>query len=123
VVKINSSLSVTIEVHSGIGQGSIVGATFFLVFFNDSDDSLVETKGLNFADDKKIVHNNISSLAEEITEEITYRRDYLTFSPFNFACRLFNLAAIHVDPTLPSREFRRSVVDLDDSVFGSFATC
>ena len=335
VVKINSSLSVTIEVHSGVGQGSIVGPTFFLVFFNDSDDTLVETKGLNFADDKKISHNNITnvddtrSLQESISnfndwccrngfelnedkckvmtisrkrspilaeyhmngkpikrvnnikdlglpykdnftfnmhfelaskkghsmlsfikrqcygrfdvdtakmlynsvvrshlefassiwsphhdvhvqslESVqrqfvlyanhdrridsndesyrlrpysdrcaelnlqslvrrranaavffvhdvltgrvnsralrdrinlndgsrtlrnsslirldAYRREYLTFSPFNFACRLFNLAAIHVDPTLPSKEFRRIVTELDDSAFGPFASC
>lgn len=46
--------------------------------------------------------------------------DYMRNSPFNFACRLFNLAAGHVDPTLPTREFRRDVHDLDDSVFGQF---
>jgi len=53
----------------------------------------------------------------------TCRREYQTYSPFNFACRLFNLAANHVDPTLPSREFRRIVMELDDSVFGTFAAC
>ena len=53
----------------------------------------------------------------------TYRREYLTNSPFNFACRLFNFAATHVDPTLPSREFRRNVIELDDSMFGSFSSC
>lgn len=47
-------------------------------------------------------------------------RDYSQFSPFNFACRLFNLAVNHVDPTLPTREFRSSVHRLDDSIFGSF---
>lgn len=53
----------------------------------------------------------------------TFRRDYLTYSPFKFACRLFNLATAHVDPTLPSHEFRRIIRELDDSVFDSFATC
>lgn len=46
--------------------------------------------------------------------------DYMRFSPFDFACHLFNLAANHVDPTIPSREFRRRVQGLDDSVFGKF---
>ena len=50
-------------------------------------------------------------------------REYQTYSPFNFVCRLFNLAAAHVDPTLPSREFRNAIQELDDSVFGTFATC
>lgn len=61
-VKINTSLSVIIDVHSGVGQGSIVGPMFFLVFFDDSDDPSSKTVGLNFADDKKIVHNRISSI-------------------------------------------------------------
>ena len=73
VVKINSALSVEIEVHSGVGQGSIIGPIFFIVFFNDSDNALVETKGLNFADDKKIMHNNITSLEDtrKLQESIT----------------------------------------------------
>ena len=45
---------------------------------------------------------------------------YFRFSPLNFACRLFNIAANHVDTTLPSSEFRSKVRDLDDSVFRSF---
>jgi len=61
-VKINSILSIVIEVLSGIGQGSILAALIFLVFFNDSDCNSSITTDLNFADDKKIVHNRISSI-------------------------------------------------------------
>lgn len=62
VVKINSTLSEIIDVLSGVGQGSILAALLFLIYFNDSDGSSKITKDLDFADDKKIVHNNISSI-------------------------------------------------------------
>lgn len=51
------------------------------------------------------------------------RHAYSTFSPFNFACRLFNIAVRHVDPTLPTTNFRRSVKELEDSIFGVFGIC
>lgn len=62
IVKINSSESELIDVHSGIGQGSILAALNFLVYFNDSDGTSDITRDINFADDKKIVHNSISSI-------------------------------------------------------------
>lgn len=62
IVKINSGKSDLIDVHSGIGQGSILAALNFLVYFNDSDGSSAITRDINFADDKKIVHNSISSI-------------------------------------------------------------
>jgi len=60
-------------------------------------------------------------IASNYTTEVeTWETDYSSFSSFNFACKLFNIAAIHVDPTLPSVKFRQSIIELDDSVFGKF---
>lgn len=63
-VKVNSSKSELIDVHSGIGQGSILAAINFLVYFNDSDGMSEITRDVNFADDKKVVHNSISSVED-----------------------------------------------------------
>lgn len=51
------------------------------------------------------------------------RNTYSNYSPFNFACRLFNLAVAHVDPTVPSLQFRHNVIQLDNLIFGSFGRC
>lgn len=61
-VKINSCLSDLIDVLSGIGQGSVVAALLFVLYFDDSDCSPGPTRAINFADDKKIVHNDISTI-------------------------------------------------------------
>ena len=38
-------------------------------------------------------------------------------SPFTVACKLFNVAARHVDPTLPRQLFRSSLLKLPDDLF------
>lgn len=52
-VKVGSALSDEYDAHSAIGQGTILGPTIFLVFFNDSDGINYKGKPFNFADDKK----------------------------------------------------------------------
>lgn len=37
----------------------------------------------------------------------TYRTDHTTHSPFNNACRIFNHAALFIEPSLPHIEFRK----------------
>jgi len=44
----------TFVVLSGVGQGTILGAITFIMFFNDSDVIMPDIYCLNFADDKKI---------------------------------------------------------------------
>lgn len=56
-VKCNGSKSNLFDVSSGVGQGTILGPSFFLVFFDDSDapDANIDENivSFNFADDKK----------------------------------------------------------------------
>lgn len=52
-VKIGSALSEQFFAHSAIGQGTILGPTLFLTFFNDSDGEDGPSKSFYFADDKK----------------------------------------------------------------------
>lgn len=48
----------------------------------------------------------------------TYRTDHSQFAPFNTACRAFNHAALMLDPTLPTYEFKRELKKLPDEIFG-----
>lgn len=38
-------------------------------------------------------------------------------SPFNTACRLFNIAARNIDPSLPVNVFRAELLRLPDNLF------
>lgn len=41
-------------------------------------------------------------------------------SPFNYACKIFNLVSSFVDPTLPRDKFRNELLNLPDSILDSF---
>jgi len=51
-----------------------------------------------------------------------YIKDYTNFSPFNEACRLFNIASRFIDPSLNRNEFRAHLLGLPDYSFGCYAT-
>ena len=46
--------------------------------------------------------------------------DASTYSPFNNACRIFNHAALFIDPTIPQLEFKRKLIQLPDTAFGNW---
>ena len=62
-VKINNFLSNTIEVYSGVPQGSHCGPLFFNLFINDIAEYITHSKFLLFADDLKI-YLEISNLSD-----------------------------------------------------------
>lgn len=51
-----------------------------------------------------------------------YVKNYTNFSPFNEACRLFNIASRFIDPSLNRNEFRAQLLHLPDYSFGCYAT-
>lgn len=53
-VRVGASISDTFDVPSSVGQGSVLGPMLFLIFFDDSDDGIVDSLVWNFADDKRI---------------------------------------------------------------------
>lgn len=64
--RVGSAVSDTFSVPSSVGQGTVLGPLLFLIFFNDSDDSIDVTKSYNFADDKKLARtiNGLNDTAE-----------------------------------------------------------
>lgn len=53
-VRIGGTNSKLFFVSSGVGQGTVLGPIFFVVFFDDSDPKLDGIFSMNFADDKKM---------------------------------------------------------------------
>lgn len=49
------------------------------------------------------------------------RTEHGLSSPLNLACRLFNHAALFIDPTIPFDEFKTKLLKLPDSAFGQLA--
>jgi retron-type reverse transcriptase len=93
-VKMNSSLSETKEVTSGVPQGSVIGPTLFIMFINDLPDN-IKSDILLFADDVKlykIVNNqeNCRELQEDLTRLYAWSmRWQLHFNPLK--CELIRL--------------------------------
>lgn len=52
----------------------------------------------------------------------TYKSDYAHNSAFNWACRAFNFAALYVDPTLPTIEFKKGLERVPDISFKALLT-
>lgn len=48
------------------------------------------------------------------------RTFHTTHSPFNEACRMYNVVSSMIDPSLPHDHFRNELLSLPDSVFGAF---
>ena len=65
-VGVGSATSENFMVPSSVGQGSILGPSLFLIFFDDSDNDCGSSSIFNFADDKKIAHkmNNSTDAAK-----------------------------------------------------------
>lgn len=49
------------------------------------------------------------------------KTDFSTYSPLNNACRMFNHAALFIDPTIPHYAFRKKLLALPDSAFGQWS--
>lgn len=52
-VRVGAAVSEEFDAHSAVGQGTILGPTMFLTFFEESDGSIGAARSYNFADDKK----------------------------------------------------------------------
>lgn len=52
----------------------------------------------------------------------TFRTDHSWMSPFNNACRMFNNAALFIDPTIPHHQFRKKLLSLPDAALGTWVT-
>ena len=58
LVKIDGSFSISLDVTSGVPQGSILGPTFFLIYINDLCDLEISSDLVLFADDLKVFNDS-----------------------------------------------------------------
>ena len=64
--KLNYIISASLPVNSGVLQGSILGPLLFLVFINDLPTQVSHSKTFLYADDPKLIHNNLLEMQNDI---------------------------------------------------------
>ena len=82
VVRVNQTLSNPCYVPSGVPQGSVIGPLLFVLFINDLPGCLTSSTCYLFADDSKILNNDVDQLQLDIDSMVTWSQaNGLRFHP------------------------------------------
>ena len=78
LVQIGNQYSSPFSVTSGVPQGSILGPLLFLIFFNDLQNQLSETRCIQYADDTVIfvAHEDVKTIEKILNDELRKLQGY-----------------------------------------------
>ena len=78
LVQIGNQNSSPFSVTSGVPQGSILGPLFFLIFFDDLQNQLSETRCIQYADDTVIfvAHEDVKTIEKILNDELRKLQGY-----------------------------------------------
>lgn len=86
-----------------------------LIFLHDVISGRISSKNLR---NRIKIQTGIRTLRNPAFIKInSFRTDNVLNSSFITTCKIFNLIALFIDPTLPKNEFKKEIIKLPDSVF------
>ena len=93
IVSINGVESELTELKHGVPQGSVLGPLLFLIYINDLNTCISNSKVYHFADDTNLLH--INSCFKKLQK---YELSHLSFLILSSCCVLRVLTLIFVSP-------------------------
>ena len=97
-VRINNQFSSWAHVLSGVPQGSLLGPLLFLIFINDSPDSILFSTAQLFADDLKLYISTNGSDRLDLSQDIDSNMEWISTNQMQL-----NSSNCHLLPLLSSR--------------------
>ena len=136
IVSVNGAESEVMQLNHGVPQGSVLGPLLFLIYINDLNACISNSKVYHFADDTNLLHVNSTSkaLQKKLNQDLNMLTHWLDANKISLNCAKTELIYFHkkrsgIPPDIkiklngkrliPSDNIKYLGVHLDETLSGS----